>query len=184
MTKKKAIMYGIIFIVLFCASLIFRTIVLYNPSENFNDMCKNVFAPSCQVYVGQLLKDKKYDEAAMIQKEKIRQSKQILNVYKRKTTDKCLYKMTAKEADESLMSCIGKPKGKTDYYLLKTSTAVVQDIVMDSVALAQIQSDEQEDTVAAYRTLKSAKKMLKDNPYVPNQKEAIEYLEKLISNLD
>lgn len=184
MTKKKAIMYGIIFIVLFCASLIFRAVVLYNPSKNFNDMCKNVFAPSCQAYVVQIVGEKKFDEAVMIQKEKIRQSKQILNIYKRKTTDKCLYKMTAKEADEALIACIGKPKGKTDYYLLKTSATVVQDIVMDSVAMAQIQSVEMGNHAAAYNTLKSAKKLLKNNPYVPNQKEAIEYLETLMSQLD
>lgn len=184
MTKKKAIMYGIIFIVLFCAALIFRAVVLYNPSENFNDMCKNVFAPSCHVYVAQLVKDKKFDEASMIQKEKIRQSKQILNFYKRKTTDKCLYQMTEKEADESLMACIGQPKGKKDYFLLKTSAVVVQDIVMDSVALAQIESKEMDNPSAAYKTLKSARNLLKKNPYVPNQKKAIEYIETLMSDLD
>ena len=63
MTKKKAIIYSIIFVVLFCASLIFRAYVLYDPSKEFNENCKNVFAPSCQMYVKDITAQKKYDEA-------------------------------------------------------------------------------------------------------------------------
>ena len=176
MTKKKAIMYSIIFVVLFCAALIFRAVVLYDPSKDFNDMCKNVFAPSCQMYIKEITAQKKYDEAITIRKERIRQSKQIMNFYKRRITDKCLLQMTQKEADESLMSCIGKEKGRIDYLLLKTTDTVIQDIVVDSVAVANLELKANDDTSAAYKTLKSAKNILKKNPYVYGQPEAINYI--------
>ncbi len=184
MTQKKAVIYSIIFVILFCASLIFRAAVLYDPSKDFNDMCKNVFAPSCQVYINQITENKKYDEALTIRQERIRQSKQILNVYKSRITDKCLLQMSEKEADEALIACIGKEKGKIDYLLLKTADSVIQDIVADSIAISVIQNNEQKSSQKAYSTLKSAKKLLKKNPYVHKQPEQIEYLQKLMSQLD
>ena len=176
MTKKKAIIYSIIFVVLFCASLIFRAYVLYDPSKEFNENCKNVFAPSCQMYVKDITAQKKYDEAIAIRKERIRQSKQIVNLYKRRVTDKCLLQMTEKEADEALVSCIGKEKGRIDYLLLKTIDSVIQDIVVDSITIANLELKANNDAKAAYKTLKSAKSVLKKNPYVHGQPEAINYL--------
>lgn len=184
MTKKKAIMYSIIFVVLFCAALIFRAAVLYDPSKDFNDLCKNVFAPSCQVYINKITEEKKYDEVLVIRKERIRQSKQIVNFYKKRITDKCLLQMTEKEADESLMACIGKEKGRIDYLLLKTTDTVIQDIMADSVAIAQIQADEQESPDKAYYTLKSARNLLKKNPYVHKQSETLQFINRLMSELD
>lgn len=184
MTKKKAIMYTIIFVVLFCAALIFRAVVLYDPSKNFDDMCKNVFAPSCQVYINKITEEKKYDEAIAIRKERIRQSKQIMNVYKRRITDKCLLQMNEKEADTALMACIGKKKGRIDYLLLKTTDAVIQDIIIDTVAVAILEVQANEDTVSAYNLLKSTRNLLKKNPYAHKQPEAIKYIESMMSELD
>ena len=183
MSQKKAIIYSIVFVVLFCISLIFRAYVLYDPSKEFNEMCKNVFAPSCQVYVQEITAQKKYDEAIMIRKERIRQSKQIANFYKRRITDKCLLQMTEKEADEALVSCIGKEKGRIDYLLLKTTDAVIQDIVVDSVELAELELTANNDTKAAYKSLKCAKNMLKKNPYVKKQPEAIKFLNMKLEKL-
>ena len=184
MTKKKAIIYSIIFVVLFCASLIFRAYVLYDPSKEFNENCKNVFAPSCQMYVKDITAQKKYDEAIAIRKERIRQSKQIVNLYKRRVTDKCLLQMTEKEADEALVSCIGKEKGRIDYLLLKTTNVVIHEIIADSVVTAALEEKVNDDNTEAYKLLKSAKKIAKKNPYIHRQPETVKFLENKMSELD
>lgn len=180
MTKKKAMIYTIIFLVLVCTVQVWKTFYLANPSEKFNDMCKNVLAPSCQVYINQITAEKKYDETVVIQQERIRQNKQVLSFYKRKITDKCLLNMSAKEAQDSLIECAGKETCKKDYFLLKTSQITVQDIVLDSVAVAQIQYKELKDAKAAVKTLKSAKKILKQNKFMPEKDAAIEFIDKKI----
>lgn len=184
MTKKKAIMYSIIFVVLFCASLIYRAVVLYDPSKEFDDMCKNVFAPSCQVYIDKITAEKKYDEAIKIRKERIRQSKQIVNVYKSRITDKCLLQMNEKDADEALMACIGKKKGRIDYLLLKTTNVVIHEIIADSVVTAALEEKVNDDNTEAYKLLKSAKKIAKKNPYIHRQPETVKFLENKMSELD
>lgn len=180
MTKKKAIIYTIIFLVLVCTVQVWKTFYLANPSEKFNDMCKNVLAPSCQVYINQITAEKKYDETVLIQQERIRQNKQVLSFYKRKITNKCLLTMNAKDAHDSLIASADKKTTKKDYFLLKTSQITIQDITIDSLAVAQIQYKELKDAKAAVKTLKNAKKVLKQNEYMPEKDAAIEFIDKKI----
>lgn len=183
MTKKKAIIYTIIFIVLVTSAQVWKTTFLKDPALYFNDMCKNVLAPSCQVYINQITQEKKYEETVTIQKERIRRNTQVLSFYRHKITDKCLLSMTAKEADEALSACAGKLTGKKDFFLLKTSQRTIQDIVLDSLIVAQIQFQELNDTKAAIKTLQNAKKVLKQNKYMPERDAGIDYIDKRIEEL-
>lgn len=183
MTKKKAIIYAIIFIVLVTTAQVWKTKFLNDPAQHFNDMCKNVLAPSCQVYINKISQDKKYDETVAIQKERIRRNGEVLSFYRHKITDKCLLSMTAKEADEALYACAGKPTGKKDFFLLKTSQMTIQDIIVDSLVVAQIQFAELKDPTAAVKTLKNAKKVLKQNKYMPERDAAIDYIDKRIAEI-
>lgn len=180
MTKKKAIIYTIIFIVLITTVQVWKTTFLKNPAENFDDMCKNVLAPSCQVYINKVTQEKKYEETTTIQKERIRQNKLVLSLYRHKITNKCLLAMTAKEADNELALCAGKLTGKKDFILLKTSQVTIQDIVVDSLVVAQIQYKELNNPKAAIKTLKDVKKILNRNPYMPEREAIIDYLDKKI----
>lgn len=184
MTKKKAIIYTIIFIVLVTSAQVWKTTFLKNPSEQFNDMCKNVLAPSCQIYLNQITQEKKYEETIKIQQERIRQNKLILSFYHRKIANKCLLSMDAKEAENELTRCEEKPAGKKDLFLLKTSQVTIQDIVLDSLIVSKIQKDELKDTKAAIKTLKNAKKVLEQNKYMPEREAIIEHLNQKIKDLN
>lgn len=171
MTKKRALIYLIIFIISFWASAAYKYSVKNNPAQKFPNECKNVIAPQCQQYILKASYEKKYKEVVTIQQERIKENERILKYYKTKLADKCLLQMTAKEAEESLISCINKPKGKQDYFLLKTAEFTVKDILVDSVAVAQIQYNEFNDKKAAEKTLKNAQKVLKQNKYVSGREE-------------
>lgn len=183
MTKKRALVYLIIFVVAFWASAAYRCSVKNNPAEKFVDECKNVFDTRCQQYVLKISSEKKYEEALAIQQVRIKENQKTLKFYKSKLTDKCLLQMTAKEAEESLISCINKPKGKKDYFLLKTAEFIVKDIFVDSIAVAQIQYNEFHDKKAAEKTLKNAKKVLSQNLYVSGREDMFRFIDSMLKGL-
>lgn len=183
MTKKKALIYLIIFVISFWAAAAYRYSVKNNPAQKFPDECKNVMAPQCQQYILKVSAEKKYEEVLAIQQVRIKENEKVLKFYKSKLTDKCLLQMTAKEAEASLTSCINKPKGKRDYFLLKTAEFTVKDILVDSVAVAQIQYNEFQDKKAAVKTLKNAQKVLKQNMYVSGREELFKVVAGMIEEL-
>ena len=91
--------------------------------------------------------------------------------------------MTAQEADESLQACIGTPKGKRDYFLLKTADFTIRDILVDSLAVSQMNYSELHYKKAAEKTLKHAKKIIKDNKYFEKRADAFKIIEKEMSEL-
>lgn len=185
MTKQKIIIYTIIFIVLVTSVQVWKNVFLKNPADNFNPMCKNVLAQSCQIYINQITQEKKYEETLLIQLERLRLNKQILSFYKRKITNKQILKAPEKEADALVQASMEKDFGKKDYFLFKTAQITVQDILVDSFVIAQIYKNELSDKKSAVKILKSAKKIAQDNPYMFNQQKLLEYidleLEKLIN---
>lgn len=163
MTKKKAIIYSVIFIVLVCTTCIWKHFYLKNPTENFPDDCKLVVAPSCQIYLNKISEEKKYEEAVKIQKVRISENEKILSVYKFKMKNKSLLFKTSEEAEKELISCINKPDCKRDYYLLRACDITLRDIVLDSLVVAEIELKEFKDKKAALKTLKHAEKLVKKN---------------------
>ena len=98
--------------------------------------------------------------------------------------------MTPKEADETVMKCAGIPdtatnaeKKKFDYFILKASDFTIQDIMTDSLAIAEIQLQEFKDPKSAMQTLKHAKKVLKQNPYFSAYDEANKVLDQQMSQI-
>lgn len=183
MSKPKAFIYFIIFIILVFAAQDFKKQLLYNPSENFHDMCKNVMAPSCQVYLNGITKEKKYKEAVEIQKERIRQNEQVLNIFKFKTHNKFLLFKTSKEAEKTLAACMDKPNCKKDYFLLKVSDETIKEIVLDSLIVSEIQYNEMKDPKSALKTLKHAKSVVKANKYFFATEQALKEIDRQISQI-
>lgn len=183
MTKIKALIYLIIFIVLIFAAQDFKKKLLYNPSEKFNAMCKNVMEPSCQVYLNKITKEKKYKEAIEIQNERLRQNKQVLNIFKFKIANKFLLIKTSKEADKMLLACMEKQNCKKDYFLLKVSDDTLRDIVLDSLITAEIQYNELKDPKSAIETLKHAQYIVKTNRYFYARQETLKEIDKQIAQI-
>jgi len=183
MSRKKIIVYTIIFIISVACSAWFKYEITKNPTANFNEACKMTHNTTCQQYITQITKEKKYQEALDIQKVKISENIQILKYYKSKISDKCLLQMTAKEAEDTLISCLDKPKRKEDYLLLKTADFTVKEIFADSIAVSQLQHNEFDDTKSAIKTLKIARKIVKNNIYIEKHNEIIEYIDSAIAEL-
>lgn len=183
MTKKKALIYLIIFIAAVWGSAIFRYFILSDPAKSLSPECKMVVSTQCQQYVLKISAEKKYEEAVKIQKVRIKENKSILKFYKSKLSDKSLLKMNAKEAENSLIPRIDTQDGKKDYYLLKTAEFTVKDILTDSFAVSQIQYSEFKDKKAAMKTLKQAEKVLKQNTYISNRDELFKLIEKEMSEI-
>lgn len=183
MTKRKAIMYLIILAILVTAAQIWKTNYLSDPASKLPDPCKMVISGQCQQYINKITAEKKYEETVSIQKIRIRENEQLLKFFKKKIQDKCLFEMTAQEADESLQACIGTPKGKRDYFLLKTADFTIRDILVDSLAVSQMQYSELHDKKAAEKTLKHAKKIIKNNKYFEKRADAFKIIEKELSEL-
>lgn|SRR5574344_536977 len=183
MTKKKAIIYLIIFIVLVTSVQVLKRTFLYDDTKNFPKDCKIVIAPSCQVYINKITAQKKYAEAVKIQQVRIKENQKILAFYKFKIKDKCLFDMTAAEVQKSEQACIGSKKVKEDYLFLKTAEFTIQDILVDSLAVSQIQYNELKDKKSAVKTIKDAKKVLKNNKYFPARDVAFSLLDYQLSKL-
>ena len=183
MTKKKILIYLIIFIAAVWGAALFRHAVLSDPAENLAPACKIVVAPECQAYVLKISSEKKYEEALKIQKIRIKENEKLLKFYKSKVVDKCLFQMDAKEAQDSLYACIGTRKGLRDYYLLRTAEFTVRDIFVDSLAVSQIQYSEFKDKKAAIKTLKHLQKILKQNKYVTNRDVMFKIIDKELAEI-
>lgn len=190
MTKKKAIIYAVIFIVLVTITAIWKSFYFKDLTKDFPNVCKMVIAPSCQYYLMNISEQKKYEEAVKIQKVRIIENEKILKFYRKKMFNKCILSMTPKEADETVMKCAGIPdtatnaeKKKFDYFILKASDFTIQDIMTDSLAIAEIQLQEFKDPKSAMKTLKHAKKVLKQNPYFSAYDEANKVLDQQMSQI-
>lgn len=183
MTKKKALIYLIIFIVAVTAAQLWKNELKKNPAEKFNAMCNNVLAPSCQVYLNKITKEKKYKEAVEIQQERIRQNKQVLGIYKLKTSNKLLLFKNTEEVNKELIACINTSKCKKDYFLIKVSDDTIRDIVLDSLIISEIQQKELNDSKAALKTIKQAKYIVKTNRFFYARKEALKEINKQIEEL-
>lgn len=183
MTKKKALIYLIIFIIGVWGSALFRCFILSDPAKNLAPECKMVVSTQCQQYVLKISAQKKYEEAVKIQIIRIKENESILKFYKSKLSDKSLLKMSSKEAEKSLIQRIDTNEGKKDYYLLKTAEFTVKDILTDALAVSQIQYSEIKDKKAAIKTLKKAKRVLEQNVYISNREELFKLLEKEISEI-
>lgn len=183
MTKKKALIYLIIFIAAVWSSAIFRYLVLNDPAQKLAPECKMVVSTQCQQYVLKLSAEKKYEEAIQIQKIRIKENESILKFYKSKLTNKKLLKMDSKEAQESLLSVMDTKEGKKDYFLLKTAEFTVKDILTDSLAVSQIQYSEFNDKKNAIKILKHAQKILNQNTYVSNREDLLKIIDKEMSEI-
>lgn len=190
MTKKKAIIYAVIFVVLVAITAIWKSFYFKDLTKDFPNVCKMVIAPSCQYYLMNISEQKKYEEAVKIQKVRIIENEKILKFYRKKMFNKCILSMTPKEADETVMKCAGIPdtatnaeKKKFDYFILKASDFTIQDIITDSLAIAEIQLQEFKDPKSAMKTLKHAKKVLKQNPYFSAYDEANKVLDQQMSQI-
>ena len=71
MTKRKAIMYLIIFAVLVTAAQTWKTNYLSDPASKLPDPCKMVISSQCQQYINKITAEKKYEETVAIQKIRI-----------------------------------------------------------------------------------------------------------------
>ena len=190
MTKKKAIIYAAIFVILVAVTAVWKSFYFKDLTKDFPDVCKMVIAPSCQHYVMNISEQKKYEEAVKIQKVRVIENEKILKFYRNKMFNKCILSMTPKEADETVMKCAGLPdtasnaeKKKIDYFILKASDFTIQDIITDSLAIAEIQLQEFKDPKSAMQTLKHAKKVLKQNPYFSAYDEANKVLDQQMSQI-
>lgn len=181
MTKKKGLIYFIIFILMVSVTYVWQKYYLASPTEKFPDVCKMVIAPSCQYYVTNLSEKGKYAEAVKIQKVRISENEKILNFFKHKINNKCLLGMSPKEADDTLKACHGIPakeeKAKMDYFILSTADFTIQDIVTDSISVSRIERKEFKQPEEALKTLKKAKRIVEKNEFFSLRKEALKLLD-------
>lgn len=183
MTKKKALVYFVIFVVLVSLTQIWKVYYLEDPASKLPDACKMVISPACQAYINKITAEKKYDETVNIQKIRIKENEELLSFFKRKIKDKTLIKMTSKEADDKLKACIDTPICKQDYFLLKTADFTIRDILFDSLAVSQIQYTELKDKESAEKTLKHIEKIILKNKYFERYDDAIKIIDKEKSEL-
>lgn len=184
MTKKKAFIYLLIFIVLVGCQRVWKHYYLMDPAKDFPEECKMTIEPSCQLYLNKISKEGKYEEAVKIQKVRINENEKILNFYKSRVFNKFLFYKTAKEVDEELKTCIDRPNCKKDYYLLKASDFTIRDIVIDSLAVSEIELKELKDKNAAIKTLKKARKIVRKNKFFFAKDSAINALDIQIAQLE
>jgi len=183
MTKKKIIIYTIIFLISTALSIWYKYAVAHNTAQNFNEACKMVINTTCQQYIIKISNEKKFEEAITIQKVRIKENEKLLKYYKRKISNKKLLKMNYEELTKSFNNDINTPKGKNDYYLLKTAEFTTMEIIIDAIAVAQIEYKEFNNHNEAIKILKKAKRIAQKNPYITNNNKIIEELSKKISTI-
>ncbi len=191
MTKKKALVYLIIFIISVSAAFVWKKLYLKDLTAEFPDVCKVVIEPACQNYLMDISAKGKYEEAAKIQKVRITENTNILNFYRKKVTNKCLLNKCSADADKILQE-IAKSKdqsefmekSKLDIFIFSAADFTIRDIVTDSVAVAEIELKEFKDPASAEKTLKNAKKILLQNPYFLLQEAALKLVEQQLSQIE
>lgn len=184
MTKKKAFVYLVIFVVLVSLTAVWKYFYLKNPADNFPDECKLVIAPSCQNYLNKISKEKKYEDVLNIQKVRINENEKILNFYKWKISDKMLLFKTPEENQKKFKSCINEQSCKRDFYILSAADLTIRDIVFDSLVVAEIQLKEFKDKKAALKTLRHAKKVVRNNKFFYAKDEAINAIDLQIAQIE
>lgn len=184
MTKKKALMYLVIFIVAVISTAIFNKVYLTNPAEQFADPCKNVLVSACQVYINQSLDEKKYDEVLEIQKVRLNENIKILKFYETKLRDKCLVQMNANEVEESFEKCSIPKNQNRDTLLIFASNFTIQDIITDAKNISYLSTEHLNDKKTAIKALKKAQKVVKRYKFYPLREQALEQLNNRIKEIE
>ena len=125
MTKKKILIYTIVFVVSVIFSGLYKYSVANDPAQKFNDACKLVINTTCQQYVQKISAEGKYEESLLIQKVRIKENVKLLKFYKSKLVNKKVLSMDSKTVNEVFAKTINTEQGKNDYYLLKTKFLLV-----------------------------------------------------------
>ena len=81
MTKKKIIIYTIIFLLSVCLSGLYKYKVANDPALKFNDACKVVINTTCQQYLNKISSEKKYSEILEIKNKTHLEMAKYLNRY-------------------------------------------------------------------------------------------------------
>lgn len=180
MTKKKALVYILVFIISVGLSAWYKYSVAHDPAVKFNEACKLVINTTCQQYVKEITEQQKYEEVLEIQKYRIKENEKLLKFYKSKLINKKLLKYDAIKLNDELTKNINTEDVKRDYFLLKTAEFTLMDIVVDSIAVAQIQRKEFNDTKSAIKTINNSIKLVKKNKFLTNQEKILEYLQNFL----
>lgn len=183
MTKKKALFYLIVLIFAVGLTTVWKKYYFADPAQYFPDACKMVISPSCNEYIINATKEKKYTEAVKIQKVRLSENEKILKFYKRKMRNKCLIEMTADEATESFKSCSIPANKNKDFFLLSASNFTIQDIITDTISVSRIEKNELKDNNAALFTLKQGEKMLLKNKFYPNREVSLKFIQQEIESV-
>lgn len=183
MTKKKIIIYTIIFLLSVCLSGLYKYKVANDPALKFNDACKVVINTTCQQYLNKITNEKKYTEVIQIKQVRIKENEKLIKYYTRKIQNKKLLNLNADEVNNFIMQCSENPKCKNDYFLIKTAEFTLMDFTIDSIDVAQIQKNEFNNTKASIKTLNNAKRIVNKNRYITNQTKIIEYLDKELAKI-
>lgn len=183
MTKKKMLIYFIIFIVSVSITAVFKHYFLIDPAKDFPEVCKIAIGPNCTQHLRALVEEQKYDDVVKILKVRICDNKALLASFKSKISNKDLLKMNSTKVLENLLSCKDLERCKADYYLLETAIVTVKDIVNDSITVADIQENQYKDNAMARKSLKSAIDVLEKNVYVSSADDTIKALSEKIESL-
>ena len=191
MTKKKALMYLIILVIAVSTTAILKKVYFKDEAALLPDPCQNVISPSCQQYIAEVTEHGSKQEAAYIRQIRVKENEKILKYFRKKISNKCLLSMTPQEAQEAMMKCAATPdtdknaqKKKIDALLLNSANYTINDIIADSIAIAQVQAYTLNDFPTAIKTLKNTQKIIKQNPYYVVSDEANQFLQKQIDELN
>ena len=183
MTKKKIIIYTIIFLLSVCLSGLYKYKVANDPALKFNDACKVVINTTCQQYLNKISSEKKYSEILEIKKVRIKENEKLIKYYKNELKNKNLLKIDSAAVEKTLMACIDQSSCKQDYFLLKTAEFTIMELVIDSIDVSQLLNHEFYSPKESIKTLNKAKRIVNKNKYITNQTKIIEYLDKELDKI-
>lgn len=183
MTKKKIIIYTIIFIISVGLSGLYKYKVANDPALKFNDACKVVINTTCQQYLNKISSEKKYSEILEIKKVRIKENEKLIKYYKNELKNKNLLKIDSATVEKTLMACIDQSSCKQDYFLLKTAEFTIMELVIDSIDVSQLLNHEFYSPKESIKTLNKAKRIVNKNKYITNQTKIIEYLDKELAKI-
>lgn len=177
MTKKKALVYLLIAIISISVTAFLNYFFLRDKTKNFAKECQPAIAPSCQSHIDTLTKSKKFTEAITILQERKSENEQILRNFKRKINNKNLLKMNAKDATDTLLKCAEDEKCKMDFMILGAMKYTINDIVLDSRIIAQIEINELKQQDKSQKILEKAIKFVEKQEYYSNKEQALKVLQ-------
>lgn len=165
MNRKKAAVYLSVLLILTFVSYFVNKDFLLIKTTKLPDMCKVVFTPECGLYMNKLIRDEDYVNAEKLLEIRIYENKKVLSHYKNKLKDKSLLNMQWKEIDEAAKKSSTPINKNVDYEIMVTNNVIVNDIISDSLILADIQSDKLNKKIEPFMTRTAAKIVLSENKY-------------------